>query len=158
MTTRATATFTDTQSGKKSSAQINLVESTLEVRVMGQDKILYWPVAEVESPGPNSYLSQTIRHKSAPFHELKLDSTFLYDNLAERAPGIAVRRELVPDLTRDWKAHEKMWQSLSLNRWRSLWTGSQVQQDSYRHLMHDNATRLGILVVVVIGIALSVFW
>lgn len=158
MTIQASAIFTDIQSGEKSLVQIRLVEFAIEVQFAEPNKILHWPCAEIESPGPSSYLSQTVRHKSAPSHELKIDSTFLYDSLAERAPGVAVRNDLVPELTRDWKTRETMWQSLSLNRWRSLWTDSAAQQDSYGHLMHDKTTRLGILLIVVIGMALAVFW
>jgi hypothetical protein len=155
---QGTGTLTDVTTQLTRQVTLRLEEDGLSLQIAGQDNILRWKFAEIESPRSSSHLSRTVRHSSTPFQEVKIDSTFLYDSLAERASGVAVRIELVPDITRDWKAREKMWQSLTLNRWRALWIGPQVEQESYLRLMQDKMTRLGILIVVVLGAGLASFW
>ena len=155
---KGTGTLSDTATRRSEAVRLELDAAGLIVTGADLDKPQRWPLADIESPGPSSYLSQMVRRVSAPHIGVKIDSTFLYDALAERAPGVAVRADQVPSQSRDWKANERMWQYQSLNLRRILWIGPREQVKNYHHLMHDRYTRLPIYFVILGGALLYLWW
>lgn len=134
--------------GAEKSVSLALDDHHLKVAGAALTEPQYWRLDDIETVG--THLSQVVRRISNPLPELKLGSTYFYDLLADRAPHVAVRSELVPEITRDWKAKTGIWQSQSLNLWRFLWVGPEEQRRSYHDLMH---MRRGRLVLYFIGLA-----